>query len=223
MLKELNGKGLLIHHWDTDGICSARLLLERLSDKNIVNKIPEIGNYFLTEKELSDYSNYDFVIVVDMALPEENILTLARNAKVMIFDHHLQKEIKEVYHNNPIVKGKNPDEYPSASWIVNKYLGNDVNLFALLGVVGDYENKIKNNPSFYKKISNFCQETDLEFDDLLKMVYLLDSNYKLGDKEEVEKAPHLLLNYNFATLAACAPLGPCRISNSTDWPSSKDL
>ncbi|MBE9592603.1 MAG: single-stranded DNA-specific exonuclease, partial [Proteobacteria bacterium] len=113
MLEELQGKGLLIHHWDADGICSARLLLEYLADRDMTNKTPELGNYFLTEKELADYSDYDFVIVADMALPEDNILRLAKNAKVMIFDHHLGKEIKEVFHHNPVIKGENPDEYPS--------------------------------------------------------------------------------------------------------------
>ena len=198
LLEELQGKGLLIHHWDTDGICSVRLLLEHLSDKNIVNKTPELGNYFLTEKELNEHSDYDFVIVADMALPEDNILRLAENARILIFDHHLQQEIKQVFHHNPVIKGKNPDDFPSASWIVNQYLGNDVNLFSLLGIVGDHEKKIKNNKSFYKIIIDFCHENNIDFDDMLKMVYLLDSNYKLGDKEAVEKAPHLLLTYTSA-------------------------
>jgi len=47
MFEELNGKGLLIHHWDTDGICSARLILESLRDKEIINVTPKIGNYYL--------------------------------------------------------------------------------------------------------------------------------------------------------------------------------
>ena len=193
MLAELQGKGLLIHHWDTDGICSIRLLVEHLSDKSIINKTPVLGNYFLTEKELEDYSKYDFVIVVDMSLPEDNILKLAKNAKVLIFDHHLGQEIKEVFHHNPVIKGKNPNEYPSASWIINRYLDNPVNLFALLGIVGDHEQKIKNNQLLYTTITNFCNKNNLTFDDMLKMVYLLDSNYKIGDKKAVEKAPHLLL------------------------------
>ena len=33
-----------------------------------------------------------------MSLPENNILKLAENAKVMIFDHHLGKVIEKVYH-----------------------------------------------------------------------------------------------------------------------------
>lgn len=198
MLSELQGKGLLIHHWDTDGICSVRLLLKRLSDKNIVNKTPELGNYFLTENELNEYSDYDFVIIADMSLPKDNVLKLAKNAKVLIFDHHLGQEIKEVFHQNPVIKGENPDEYPSTSWIINRYLDNPENLFALLGVVGDHEQKIKKNQLLYATITNFCNKNNLTFDDILKMVYLLDSNYKIGDKKAVEKAPHLLLTYTSA-------------------------
>lgn len=193
-LKQLNGKGLLIHHWDTDGICSARLILNALSGKDITNRSPELGNYYLTERELDNYSKYDFVIVVDMNLPESNILKLAKKAKVIIFDHHLGNEIKEVFHHNPVIKGKNPNDYPSASWIINDFLGYDVNLFSLLGIAGDHEQKIKNNPRFYDIITNFCQKNKITFEDLLKMVYLLDSNYKSGDKQAVEKAPLLLPN-----------------------------
>jgi len=193
MFKNLQGKGLLIHHWDTDGICSARLILEYLSDKNIDNYTPELGNYFLTKEELKKYSKYDFIIIADMSLPEENILRLAKNAKIMIFDHHLGKIIKNVFHHNPIIKGENPDEYPSASWIINKFLENKENIFALLGIIGDHEQKIKNNNKIYKIITNFCKKKNLEFDDMLKMVYLLDSNYKLGDKKSVEKAPNQLI------------------------------
>jgi len=109
MLDELQGKGLIIHHWDADGISSAHLLLKRLFDKNIVNKTPKLGNYFLTKKELNEYSKYDYVIIVDMSLPEADVLRLAENAEVFIFDHHLGNVIKKVYHNNPIIKGENPD------------------------------------------------------------------------------------------------------------------
>jgi single-stranded DNA-specific DHH superfamily exonuclease len=193
MLENLKGKGLLIHHWDTDGICSARLFLEKLSDKDITNKTPELGNYFLTDQELEDYSKFDFVIVTDMSMPEDNILRLAKNAEVMIFDHHLGKVIEQVFHNNPVIKGENPDKYPSTSWIVNDYLGNELNLFGLLGIIGDHEQKIKNNQEFFKLITDFCNERDLNFEDMLKMAYLLDSNYKIGDKSAVEKAPNLLL------------------------------
>ena len=196
MFDKLRGKGLLIHHWDTDGISAACLLLKKLNDKDIVNKTPHLGNYYLTEEEVDEYSKYDFIFIIDMSLPEDNILRLAEKSKVFIFDHHLGKEINEVFHNNPIIKGENPDEYPSASWIVNDFLGNEINLYSLLGIVGDHEQKIKNNKKFYNIVEKFCDENSLSFDDLLKICYLIDSNYKLGDKGSVEKAPHVLLEYD---------------------------
>jgi len=198
MLKELTGKGLLIHHWDTDGICSARLLLEKLKDKDITNKTPTLGNYYLTETELDMYSKYDFVIIVDMSLPEENVLRLAENAKVMIFDHHLGKVIDKVFHHNPVIKGENPDKYPSASWIVNDFLDNSINIYAILGIIGDHEQKIKNNKEFDKIITDFCKENRVTFDELLKMVYLIDTNYKMGNKLAVEESPITLLRFDSA-------------------------
>jgi single-stranded DNA-specific DHH superfamily exonuclease len=198
MFEELSGSGLLLHHWDTDGICSARLLLDALSNKKIVNKTPVLGHYFLTEEELSEYSVYDFVIIVDMALPEENIQRLAKQAKVLIFDHHLQPLITGVFHDNPISKGENPALYPSASWIVNEYLGNPVNVYALLGVVGDHEQRIQANKAFYARITDFCAKNRYTFDELLMIVSLLDSNYKRGDRKSVEEAPRLLLEYTDA-------------------------
>ena len=193
MLKELSGKGILIHHWDTDGICSARLLLKHLEEKDIVNKTPILGNYYLTDEEVKRYSEYDFVIIADMAMTEDNISQLSKNAKVMVFDHHLGKVYENILHHNPVIKGENPDNYPSASWIINDYLKNDVNIFAILGIVGDHEQKIKNNLRFTKIINDFCKVNNLTFEDLHKMVYLLDSSYKLGNKEIVEEAPRYLL------------------------------
>ncbi len=193
MLEKLKGKGLLIHHWDTDGICSAKLILEKLKEKHIRNVTPLIGNYYLTEEELRRYSEYKFIIIVDMSLPVDNVLKLAKKSQVMIFDHHLGVVIDQVFHYNPIIKGENLDLYPSASWIVNDFFKNKVNLYAILGIIGDHEQKIKNNFNFNKKIIQFCRENNLSFNDLLKMVYLLDSNYKIGDKKAVEQAPYELL------------------------------
>jgi len=194
MLEDLEGKGLIIHHWDTDGICAARLLLEHLQDYELSTATPHLGNYYLTTEELTAYSAYDFIIIVDMALPEENVTALAAKAKIFIFDHHLQKEIPVVFHYNPIIKGASPEDYPSASWIVNEFLGNAVNLFALLGVIGDHEQRIAQNETFKEIITDFCEKHALTFEDLLTMVHLIDSNYKVADTEAVKAAPHFLLS-----------------------------
>jgi len=203
---ELSGSGLIVHHWDTDGICSARLLLERLTGE-VDNFTPEIGNYYLTEEELSRAARYDYVVVADMALPEEDILRLSREAEVIIFDHHIQREIGAVNHHNPVGGGADPEDYPSTSWVVNECFGNGVNLYALLGIVGDLEHRIKENKRFWPVITTFCGENGLTFGDLLRMTMLLDSNYRLGDKRAVEEAPRALLGHD----------GPSYILGNGGW------
>lgn len=194
MLDELQGKhGLLIHHWDTDGICSAVLLMQRLGT-SVENRTPLLGNYYLTEDELNSYSGgYDYIIVADMALPEENIRRLASSSQVLIFDHHLQPLISGVLHENPISKGESPERFPSASWIVNSFLGNQVNLYAILGMVGDHEERLETYIHFTKILYDFCLQHHMTFKELLAMVYLIDSNYKIGDRKAVMEAPRFLL------------------------------
>ena len=193
MLDELRGKnGLIIHHWDADGICSAALLLQRLGEQ-VANKTPILGNYLLTEDELKAYAGYDFIIVADMALPEDNITRLSASSQVLIFDHHLQSPIPGIFHENPMSRGESPEKYPSASWIINTYLGNPVNLYALLGIVGDHEERIQSNKSFGSIFYTFCMQHQVTFKELLAMVYLLDSNYKIGDRRAVIEAPRFLL------------------------------
>jgi len=68
-----------------------------------------------------------------------------------------------------------------------------VNLYALLGIVGDHEQNIQNNKNFFEMINGFCQQHNCSFHDLLHMVNLIDANYKIGEKQAVEDAPHFLL------------------------------
>lgn len=183
--------GLIIHHWDTDGICSAAISLDSVADETD-SRIPKIGNYYLTTEEIADISNrgYDSIIVVDMAIPEDNILQLKResDAEIYIFDHHLQDIIKGVNHYNPVSMGESVERCPSTSWILSEYLNRETDLLAILGAVGDNELKIKTNREVFGKIEKFLEESTLSFDDLLTMVELIDSNYKVGDQEMVLNA-----------------------------------
>lgn len=206
-LKELSGRGLLVHHWDTDGICSARLLLPPLAELAVDTVTPVLGHYFLTDEEVEAGGDYDFVIIADMSLPEDNIRRLAQNAKVLIFDHHLGRIMPGVFHHNPIIRGAHPHRHPSASWIINDYLDQPLTLYALLGAVGDHEHRIRDNHLLYPQIEEFCRQHRLTFDHLMDMVHLLDANYKIGDREAVERAPHELLAMD----------GPQDILNHEEW------
>ncbi|MCD6480666.1 MAG: single-stranded DNA-specific exonuclease [Thermoplasmata archaeon] len=182
---------LIIHHWDTDGICSASMLYEEGND----NISPKIGNYFLDEGEIEWIadSSYDEIWVVDVALHEETMKKLAGMAKVKVFDHHLTKKVDGVEYINPIIEGKGEEDYPSASWVVAEYMGKTNNLLAFLGAVGDWEERIKNT-SFYPRLEKFMEESGLNFEQMHEMVYIIDANYKAGDKEEVERAVRMLHN-----------------------------
>ena len=192
-LDHLQGQGLLIHHWDTDGLCSAALLLNHLANPTLATMTPGIGHYYLTETELNHCFSYDYLIIVDMSLPEQQIKKLAENIPViLIFDHHLGRHLENVFHHNPIILGEDPDKYPSTSWIINTFLNNPVNFLSLLGVIGDHEHTIVNNKTFYDTITTFCQDNHCTFQDMQRAVDLLDSNYKINNKEAVEEAPRFL-------------------------------
>lgn len=195
MLTLSDKNGIVIHHWDTDGICSAAIIFEYLG-KEIDTHVPQIGNYYLTAEEVSSISDrgYDLIIIADMAIPEANILQLKKGsgAEIYIFDHHLQDIIEGVTHHNPVSMGEPVEKYPSCSWVLSKYLNRGIDLLSILGVVGDNEKKIRNNQLIFSEIENYLETSDLTFEDLLAMVELIDSNYKIGSREKAQNAVSFL-------------------------------
>jgi single-stranded DNA-specific DHH superfamily exonuclease len=195
MLQLDDGKVLLIHHWDTDGLCSAALLLEYLKWEDIVTWTPYLGTFYLLDEQIEMASGYDHVIVCDMALPEENITMIAENSKVTVIDHHHQDPIEGIEHINPVANGANGDSYPSNTWVIKETLGLSASLKVILGFVGDREQKIKNNPPFWKIVQQYMEQEGITLDDLLELVYRIDSSYKVGEREEVMRAPHQIMKY----------------------------
>ena len=68
-------------------------------------------------------------------------------------------------------------------------LGLPVSLKVILGFMGDREQKIKDNPPFWDIMGDFMAELGVEFDELLELVYRIDSSYKVGDRESVNAGP----------------------------------
>jgi len=176
---------LIIHHWDTDGICSAAMLY----DSSAENMTPSIGNYFMEKDEIVAIRERGFeeIYVVDMALNEESMKALADIAPVKVFDHHVTKRVDGIDYTNPILDGKDEEDYPSASWVVGNSVGMGDNILSFLGAVGDWEERLK-NIRFYKKLQDFMDRASTSFEEMHLMVKLIDSNYKIGDKREVEQA-----------------------------------
>ena len=163
---------LILHHWDADGICSAALLYDNEMDL----MTPTIGNYFLTDEEIEHIKSkgYERIYIVDLALHENSIKKLAKIAKVKIFDNHLTKKLEGIEYVNPIIEGGSEEEFPSASWVVGSYL-KQRDLLAFLGVVGDWEERIKKT-KFYGRLKKFMEKNELNFEEMLDMVKLIEES-----------------------------------------------
>lgn len=187
-------KGLIIHHWDTDGLCSAALLVNYLIKINpkfkLDLKTPIINNYFLED---IDYHNikenkYDFIITCDINFPEDVINSLNNICpnQIYIFDHHRQKPYKNVFYFN-----KN---YPSCSLVINEYLKQKYNLTAVLGAIGDQEEKIKKDEIFWPQIKEILAKNNISLTEALHMRNLIDSCYQTNDyysfREVIELLQH---------------------------------
>ena len=196
MLDIGSGSVLLIHHWDTDGICSASLILDHLQREDIVSWTPPLGTFYLTDEHIKMAQDYSNVIICDMALPAENVREIAEKSSVTMIDHHHQDPIEGIEHINPVSQGAKGDEYPSNTWVIKEHLNLPVSLKIILGFVGDREQKIKDNPPFWDILQGFMTEEGIEFDELLELVYRIDSSYKVGERESVMQAPHQLGKYS---------------------------
>jgi single-stranded DNA-specific DHH superfamily exonuclease len=122
MLWRTKEKGVIIHHWDADGLCSAALLLNHLKGVDTDNWTPDLGAFYLTDEQIDYLKEYDRVIITDMALPEKNIHSLSRRTSVTVIDHHFQGLIKGVTHINPVAHGASQEDYPSCTWVISEYL-----------------------------------------------------------------------------------------------------
>lgn len=195
MLGDLQGDGLIIHHWDADGICSAALLLDYLKPKSPANMCPTIGAFYLSDEEIGYAREFDYIVIVDMALPKADVRRLSETAKVVIFDHHHQDPLHGVEHFNPLAHGADAALYPSCTWVIKERLGLPLGMHVALGFIGDREHRIMENPHFKGITEEYLADEGIAFDEALKLVGLLDSSYKVGDKEGVEEAPRLLTGY----------------------------
>lgn len=192
---ELDGSILIIHHWDTDGLCSGAIILDQLGERKAETWTPPLGTFYLTEEHIRHAGSFDNVIICDMALPSSNVKKIAETAKVIMFDHHHQNPIEGITHINPVAHGASGSEYPSNTWVLKEKLGLQVSLRVLLGFIGDREQKIKDNPPFWGLVKGYMDENKVSFEELLELVYRIDSSYKVGDQESVIEAPHLLRTY----------------------------
>ncbi|HDD04980.1 MAG TPA: DHH family phosphoesterase [Candidatus Aenigmarchaeota archaeon] len=127
----------IITHSDTDGICSAAIVLKEFEDKKFKvlvaspNSMAQRRFYRLLPKA-------DLYLFLD--LPLDQVWDVAKNflkGKVIVMDHHKpQRNLNEegVIHINPLFER---DKYYPASKLVHDLLGSSHHWVAAIGIVGD--------------------------------------------------------------------------------------
>ncbi len=183
-------KALIIHHWDTDGICSAALIVRYMKVQGykgeVFNFVPEIGKYHLKDVEIEKFKGdeYDLIVITDLALPKIDVLNLnkATDADVIMFDHHETMPIEGIEQINPMVDGRNLSDFPSAGWVVNDYFGKPQEILAAIGAVGDKEDLAE------PFVSKILKENNLNMRLARSIVSLIDSNFMMNKRASVREA-----------------------------------
>jgi single-stranded DNA-specific DHH superfamily exonuclease len=196
-----NGRILIVHHWDCDGICSAaliiRYLLELNSDINISTDTGDIGKYYLTSEKLEAFKSMqpDHIILCDYALVRGDILSLKALAQdLIIFDHHKQEEVRQAVHMNPFLGGDIEGlMYPSTGWVINSHLSRPQEILSVLGAVGDQEDLVRGDNT----VNRVLGENGLDFGRAQEIVTNIDSCYITGDKAHIRRLVRLLSDISF--------------------------
>lgn len=233
------GKALLIYHWDTDGVGSAALLLNFLTEHRPQWQIdlihPQIGNYFLTQGEYEKIKegHYDLILSVDLNFGLKTIENLEQLAsRVVVFDHHVQtRDIKR--------PGKQDTSFPGSTFLVNTALEQAPNLVSILGMIGDQEDRLQERTDFMPVVNHICQEVGQTFENLLRLTKLVDTNYITLDSDGLERMIQVLrtqplcvltdpvlldkqakidLTLSQAQMASGKPLGPYGLEFELDSP-----
>ena len=190
------GMHLIVHHWDTDGVTSAALLVRALKLEGFTNMTAPIGEFGFDGRIWDAIKRAERLYVLDFNVPNE-----VEKVKVptLFIDHHTQPEIK-----NPLVEQVNPSleggYYPANSLVVSEHFG-IWNAWSALGVVGDIGEK-----AFELDVVNeLLRKANLSRTEALRLVELIDSNYIAMERKAVEEAVAVLLESEIKDLLEYEP------------------
>ncbi len=195
-LLEEADKVTLVHHWDADGIFSAAIIKRALPGKDVVTVVPEIGEYSAEAiPSIDGRVGQNTVVLVDYGISFEEVQKLSRaiGRPVAVIDHHASNVSGE-YVCNPVAAGMHEEDYPSTTWVIKQQiLGKDlindpeIGLMIAAGIIGDVGPRAKNLPQWVF-IESVLKEAGLNLNDLARAIDIVDSCYRLYDKECIRLA-----------------------------------
>ncbi|AGK61894.1 hypothetical protein Asulf_01928 [Archaeoglobus sulfaticallidus PM70-1] len=188
---------LIIHHWDTDGVASAALVVKALDEtSDFRNLVPPIGKFRLDERIKKYMANAEKLFILDLNLPDE-VEALDRDA--VFIDHHIQPKIKNsrIRQINPVLDGKTS---PSTTFVVSEYY-NLWNAWSALGAIGD----VGRRAFEIQRVIELLKKEGITRNEAEKIVELIDSNYIVMDRNKVEDAVKVLLEKSLTELLEFEP------------------
>ncbi|MFA6475377.1 MAG: DHH family phosphoesterase [Patescibacteria group bacterium] len=185
--------GVVIHHWDTDGLVSAALLRnyfqQHYPEKKLALFTPIITNYYLTSDQY-DYlqqQGYEFIITCDLNFPSTTVQNLAQRwpGQVYFFDHHHHPAPHDnVHYYNA--------EHPACASHIAERLHLPYDILPVIAMVGDREDGIQQDKLYYPYVQAVLGEYNLTFGQLLEARRLIDSNYIADDYTGITETVQLL-------------------------------
>src|SRR3989339_947256 len=191
--KNQPAKVLLVHHWDCDGLCCSVLFKQFFKkyypQTQLELTMPTINNYFLLTAEYQRIKefNSEVLIVTDINFELKIIEELEKICpSVFVFDHHAQT----AHIHRP---GKQDTVYPACSMLVAEYFNQADSLLAILGMIGDQEDRLQGNEKFFPKVEQAINQYGISLQQLLKITHLADTAYIRGKLSDVYYVLDLLL------------------------------
>ncbi len=195
-------RGVVIHHWDTDGIVSAAIVRRYFShhwpDVKLDLFMPTITNYYLTEDQLNylQQQGYQFVVTCDLNFPADTVQSLAQRwpEQVYFFDHHHHPapHSNVHYYNKP---------HPACASHLAVLLNLPYDLLPVIAMVGDREEAIQQDEIYYPYVRAVMAEYQLTFGQLLEARRLIDSSYMVDDYAGIAETVQLLQDDPIAILS----------------------
>jgi len=198
-------KVFIIHHWDTDGVSSAAMLLRALGNEKVVDIVtPKIGFYEFSAIPKPDF-RVDTIVILDYGIHgdeyDKYYLSLkSKDARLIVIDHHAVRspKLSNIVYYNPLSNGGSHElKYPATSSIIYEILGmpNDevMKSLYLLGIVGDLAPllKVNNVMSCLKHIYSMIKELGRNIEELKELSESIDSCYRLLDNACLKEAVYV--------------------------------
>ncbi|AIY90190.1 single-stranded-DNA-specific exonuclease RecJ family protein [Geoglobus acetivorans] len=194
---------LLIHHWDTDGICSAALLMESLKDEEFENLSLFPGIFEFDGRIKGRIAEAERIYIVDVNMVDEAELI---EKPLYFFDHHIQRRIENenAMHVNPLLEGK---PAPSASYVVSDYF-NHWSWKSAIGAVGD----LGRGALGFDWVGKMLDRYGLSENQALHLAKLINSPSMVCDLDGVERAVEKIIHSE-----------PVELLNDDEWANNLTL